>query len=170
MNYCTQENGMNQPLSIQPNQVSSTKTPTPSHDINPTTSNPGLTFYSPNPVINITLDQPTTLTLIYVPTDRPNLPSNVDQFIVVFVFPNGTVSDQFTSEIPSTSGTSTTPSTGGVPSGTTVSPSGVVPPSSVSPQVDLPSNFEVPSGTVVMIVITSTADFNYPRDVSLNSR
>ncbi len=171
MNYCTEENGMNQPLTIQPNQVAS-NTPyeetTPSGDINPTTSMPGLNFLSTIPLINITLDQPASLTLIYLPVDRPNQPTNVNEFAVVFAYPNGTISDEFTSQIPSTSGTTpTTPSTG-APSETTTTPSisGVVPPSDLSPQVNLPSNFQVPSGTVLMIMITSTTDLASPRGVS----
>jgi hypothetical protein len=120
-------------------------------------------------LINITLVQPATLTLVYLPTDRPNQPTNVEQFALVFAYPNGTISDQFTSQTPSTSGT--TPSSG-VPSGTTTTtttpttPSGVVPPSDVSPQVDLPPNFQVPNGTVLMIVITSTQNSANPSGVS----
>jgi hypothetical protein len=173
MNYCVEENGMNQPLTIQPNQVTSDQpydqtTPT-TGDINPTTSTLGLNFPSTGPLINITLVQPATLTLVYLPTDRPNQPTNVEQFALVFAYPNGTISDQFTSQTPSTSGT--TPSSG-VPSGTTTTtttpttPSGVVPPSDVSPQVDLPPNFQVPNGTVLMIVITSTQNSANPSGVS----
>ena len=108
MNYCTEEKGMNQPLTIQPNQVTSNQPfnqTTPPGDINPTTTTPGLNFPSTNPLINITLDQPAALTVIYVPTDRPNQPTNVKQFVVVFVYPNGTTSEAFLSQIPSTSGT-----------------------------------------------------------------
>jgi len=168
MNYCIQENGMNQPLTIQPNQVTSyppNDQTTPQGDINPTSTTPGLNFSSPNPLINITLDQPASLTIIYIPTDRPNQPTNVNQFALVFVYPNGTTSPSFTSQIPSISSTTTTttttpsPSTG-IPSqtSTTPSPSGIVPPSDVSPQVDLPPNFQVPNGTIVVINITSTTD------------
>ncbi len=119
MNYCTEELGMNQPLTIQPSQVTSSPPSdqtTPSGDINPTTTTtPGLNFSSPNPQINITFDQPASLTIIYLPVDRPNQPTNVDQFVVVFVYPNGTTSQQFTSEIPSIGTTTgTTPSTVGV--------------------------------------------------------
>jgi hypothetical protein len=161
MNYCTEENGMNQPLTIQPNQVTSNQpfdqtTPT-TGDINPTTSTPGLNFPSINPLINITLDQPASLTVIYVPTDRPNQATNVEQFVVVFVYPNGTTSQPFTSQTPSTTGT-TTPSIGVSLETTTTlpTPSGVVAPSAVSPQVDLPPNFQVPENTAVIINITST--------------
>jgi hypothetical protein len=161
MNYCVEENGMNQPLTIQPNQVTSNQpfdqtTPT-TGDINPTSTTLGLNFPSTNPLINITLDQPAALTVIYVPTDRPNQPTNVEQFVVVFVYPNGTISQPFTSQTPSTSGT-TTPSIGAPPVTTTTlpTPSGVVPPSDVSPQVDLPPNFRVPENTIVIINITST--------------
>ncbi len=161
MNYCVEENGMNQPLTIQPNQVTSNQpfdqtTPT-TGDVNPTSTTPGLNFPSTNPLINITLDQPAALTVIYVPTDRPNQPTNVEQFVVVFVYPNGTTSQPFTSQTPSTSGT-TTPSIGVSLETTTTlpTPSGVVPPSAVSPQVDLPPNFRVPENTVVIINITLT--------------
>jgi hypothetical protein len=171
MNYCVEENGMNQPLTIQPNQLTSNQpynqTTPATGDINPTTTTLGLNFPSTGPLINITLVQPATLTLVYLPTDRPNQPTNVEQFALVFVYPNGTISDQFTSQTPSTSGT--TPSSG-VPSGTTTTtattPSGIVPPSDVSPQVDLPPNFQVPNGTVLMIMITSTQNLDSPRGVS----
>jgi hypothetical protein len=171
MNYCTQENGMNQPLTIQPDQVTypQNNQPTLQGDINPISTIPALNFSSPNPQINITFNQPASLTVIYIPTDRPNQPTNVDQFVVVFVYPNGTTSPSFTSQIPSTGSTTTTtpsPSTG-APSqtSTTPSPSGVVPPSDVSPQVDLPPNFQVPIGTVVIINITSTTDTSNPSNV-----
>jgi hypothetical protein len=174
MNYCTQEQGMNQPLTIQPNQVTSSPPSdqtTPSGDINPTTTTttPGLKFSSPSPQINITLDQPASITLIYLPVDRPNQPTNVNQFTVVFVYPNDTTSQQFTSEIPSTSSTTTTTPSTGAPSAVTTTPTttGVVPPSNVSPQVDLPSNFQVPNGTIVVINITSTTDKLNPTGVSV---
>jgi hypothetical protein len=171
MNYCVEENGMNQPLTIQPNQVTSNQpydqtTPT-TGDINPTTSTLGLNFPSTGPLINITLVQPATLTLVYLPTDRPNQPTNVEQFTLVFAYPNGTISDQFTSQTPSTSGTTTTTPSTGVVSGTI--PSGVVSPSDVSPQVDLPPNFQVPNGTVLMITITSTQNSESPLGVSKHS-
>jgi hypothetical protein len=174
MNYCVEENGMNQPLTIQPNQVTSNQPYNQqTGDINPTTSTLGLNFPSTGPLINITLVQSATLTLIYVPTDRPNQPTNVEQFALAFVYPNGTISDQFTSQTPSPTGTITTTSSTGVPSGTTTTtpttPSGVVPPSDVSPQIDLPPNFQVPNGTVLMIMITSTQNFDSPRGVSTHS-
>jgi hypothetical protein len=173
MNYCTEELGMNQPLTIQPSQVTSNPSydqTTPSGDINPTTTlTPGLNFPSPNPQINITLDQPASLTVIYLPVDRPNQPTNVDQFTVVFVYPNGTTSEEFTSEIPSTGSTTTTTPSTGAPSATTTTPSpgGIVPPSDVSPLVNLPPNFQVPNGTIVIINITSTNDSSNPTGVSL---
>ncbi len=152
---------MNQPLTIQPNQVTSNppnNNTTPSA-INPTiTTTPGLDFPSPNPQINITFTQPAALTVIYVPTDRPDQPTNVEQFVVVFLYPNQTSSEAFPSETPSpTTTTTTTPSTG-APSETSTTPStsGIVLPSDVSPQVDLPPNFRVPEGTIVIINITST--------------
>jgi hypothetical protein len=174
MNYCTEELGMNQPLTIQPSQVTSnppSDQTTPSGDINPTTTTtPGLNFSSPNPQINITLDQPASLTVIYLPVDRPNQPTNVDQFTVVFVYPNGTTSQEFTSEIPSAGSTTTTTPSTGAPSETTTTPSpgGIVPPSDVSPQVDLPPNFQVPNGTIVIINITSTIDSLNPTGVSVS--
>jgi hypothetical protein len=174
MNYCVEENGMNQPLTIQPNQVTSNQPfdqTTPSTgDINPTTTTPGLNFPSTNPLINVTLDQPAALTVIYVPTDRPNQPTNVEQFVVTFVYPNGTTSQPFSSQTPSTSGTTTTTPSTGVPSQTTTTlptPSGVVPPSAVSPQVDLPPNFRVPENTTMIIKITSTDDNAPPTGVGL---
>ena len=171
MNYCVEENGMNQPLTIQPNQFISYPSPnqtTPSGNINPTSTTPGLDFPTKNPKINVTLDQPATLTVIYVPVDRPKQPSNVNGFTVVFVYPNGDVSPPFNSEIPSGGSTTTTPSSG-VPSETTTTPStsGIVPPSDVSPQVDLPTNFRLPTGTVIVITITSTNDKLNPHDVSI---
>ena len=166
MNYCEEENGMNQPLTIQPNQLTSNQPYNEATgNINPTSTTPGLDFPSMNPLINITLIQPATLTIIYLPTDRPNQQTNVQQFEVIFAYPNGTTRE-FTSQTPSTSGaTTTTPSTG-VPSEPTTTSSGLVPPSGVSPQVDLPSNFQVPSGTVLMITITSTQNFASPYGVS----
>jgi len=176
MNYCTEEKGMNQPLPIQPNQITSNPSPnqtTPPGDINPTpTPTPGLHFPTMNPQINVTLDQPTTLTVVYLPVDRPNKPSNVNQFTIVFVYPNGTTSPSFNSEITST-GQSTTTTTTTTPSGvpaqptTTPSPAGVVPPSDVSPQVDLPPNFHVPKGTTIVITITLTSDQQNPHDVCI---
>jgi hypothetical protein len=161
MNYCVEEKGMNQPLTIPSDKVTSDQlfdqtTPT-NGDINPTTTTPGLDFPSTKPTINVTLDQPAALTVIYVPTDRPNQPTNVDEFTVTFVYPNGTTSGSFTSKPPSTTGTTTTPSP--------PTKSGVVPPSSNSPQVDLPPNFEVPEGTKVVITITSTDDNKPPTGV-----
>ena len=170
MNYCTEEKGMNQPLTIQPGQIStnpSVDQTIPQGDINPTTTTPGLNFPSTNPQINITFDQPASLTVIYVPTDRPDQPTNVNQFIVQFVYPNGTTSKQFTSEIPSTTGTTTTTPSTGAPAETTTtpSPSGVVLPSDSSPQVDLPANFQIPNGTIVIVNITSTTDQSSPYGV-----
>jgi choice-of-anchor A domain-containing protein len=163
MNYCIEENGMNQPLTIQPNQVASNQlfaqTTPPTGNINPTTSTPGLNFPSTSPLINITLVQPATLTLIYLPTDRPNQPTNVEQFALLFFYPNGTTSDEFISQTPFSSGTTTT---------TPTTPSEVVPPSAVSPQVDLPPNFQVPNGTILMIMITSTQNYDSPRGVSIH--
>ena len=176
MNYCTEEKGMNQPLTIQPDQVISSppsNPTTPSGDINPTTGTPGLDFPSSNPVINITFDQPATLTVIYVPTDRTNQPTTVQNFTIQFVYPNGTTSEVFPSQTPSATGTTTTttttPSTG-VPGETTTTlptPSGVVPPSPSSPQVDLPSNFQVPQNTTVIITITSTKNDSPATGVSI---
>jgi hypothetical protein len=172
MNFCTEEKGMNQPLTITPDQVQSNPSPTPTTppgDINPTPGTPGLNYPSPNPQINVTLNQPTTLTVIYLPVDTPNKPSNVQTFQVVFVYPNGTTSTPFTSIIPSTSTTTTTtPSpSAGAPSQplTTPSPTAVVPPSSASPQVDLPPNFQLPPNTIVVITITSTTNGSNPTGV-----
>jgi hypothetical protein len=173
MNFCIEEQGMNEPLTIQPSQVKFNPSPTqttPPGDINPKpTPTPGLNFASTTPQINVTLDQPTTLTVVYLPVDRPTKPSNVNQFTVFFVFPDGTPTPSFTSVIPSPGGSATTtPSGVSAQSATTPSPTGVVPPSPKSPQVDLPPNFQVPQGTTIVITITSTNDSNNPHDVCLS--
>jgi len=156
---------MDQPLTIQPVQVASDSSlaqTTPVVDINPTTSTPGLTFTSKNPQINITLVQPAALTLVYIPTDRPNEATNVNQFGVQIAYVNGTVSEEFISVIPSATTTPiTTPvTTTGVPIETTTisSASGVVPPSDVSPQVNLPPNSLAATGSKLIINIKSTND------------
>lgn len=173
MNYCVEEKGMNQPLTIRPDQVQSNPTPeqtTPPGDINPTLTTPGLDFTTMNPQINVTFDQPATLTVLYVPVNRPNEPSNVEEFTIVFVYPDGTTSRPYDSIIPSTTGAATTtPATGEPSSQATTTPSttrGVVPPSPQSPQVDLPTNFQVPAGTIVVLTITSTKDQSPPENVS----
>ena len=174
MNYCIEEQGMNQPLFIQPNQVTSNppfEQTTPPGDINPTSTTPGLNYppTTMNPQINIKLDQPATLTLIYVPVDRPNQPSNVNEFSVEFIYPNGTSSPPFLSEIPSSTGTTTTRTTtpSVIPSDTTTIPSHLVPPSNNSPQVDLPPNFRVPEGTIIVITIILTKDQSNPNGVCI---
>lgn len=170
MNYCVEQNGMNAPLTIQPSQVTSKPSPnptTPAGDINPTSTTTGLSFPTPNPQISVKLDQPATLTIVYVPVDRPNQPSNVDAFTVVFVYPNGTSSPSFESKIPS-AGTTTTQSGATSQTTTTVSTTGVFAPSDVSPQVDLPVNFRVPQDTVIVITVTSTSDQSNPRDVCIH--
>ena len=161
MDYCADENGMNQPLDIQPDQVSYDQQPeetSPTSDINPTSSTPGIDFASPYPKISISFNEPTTTTLIYIPTDRPNEPSNVQLFVVTFSYPDGTQSEAFTSQIPS--------ETAGIITPSTVS-NGIVSPSSTSPQIDLPSNFEVPSGTVLVLTIIATTDANAPKNVTV---
>jgi hypothetical protein len=170
MNYCTQQNGMNQPLNIQPSQVSfdspSDQSPS-STDINPTSKTTGFTFNTTlNPRIKVTLDQPTTLTVIYLPNDRPNQRSNVKDFAVVFIYPDGSTSQPFPSTTVSTSSavTSTTTPLAGITPGTTT----IVPPSDVSPQVNLPANFDLPQKTTVMIMITSTTNGMNPTGVCLN--
>ncbi len=170
--FCLEERGMDQPLTIQPSQVASDSSldqTTPSGDINPTTSTSGLNFTSKNPQINVTLVHPAALTLIYVPTNRPNEQTNVKQFGVQIAFPNGTVSEEFISEIPSASTTPTTITTTGAPLETTTTPStsGVVPPSDVSPQVDLPPNSRVPAGTQLIITIKSTQNDANPSGVCI---
>ena len=179
MNYCIEEKGMNQPLTIESNNVKLNPSPeqtTPPVDINPTSDkrNPGLDFPSTNPQINITFDQPATLTLIYVPVDRPNQPSNVNQFVVTFIYPDGTPPQSFTSNISlinetttTTTTTTTTPPLSSIPSETTPSPIYRVPPSNISPQVDLPANFRVPKGTIVVININSTKDGLNPNGVCI---
>ncbi|CAF1010447.1 unnamed protein product, partial [Rotaria sordida] len=178
MNYCIEEKGMNEPLNIKPNQVILNPSPeqtTPPGDINPTLTTPGLNFppLTMNPEINITLDQPATLTLIYVPVDRPNQPSNVNEFTVQFFYPNNTNSILFTSIIPSIPETTTTTTTGipspsGIPlETTTTTPSRLVPPSNISPQVDLTPNFRVPENTIIVIKITLTEDQSSPKNVTV---
>jgi hypothetical protein len=142
---------------------------TSSTNINPISTTTGFTFTTPNPQIRVTLDRPTTLTLIYLPVDRPNQPSNVQQFQVVFVYPTGSPSPSFTSTIPSTNDITTlttTPSAGTTPPiFTTPRAITIVPPSNVSSQVDLPPNFQVPQNTVVEITITSTINGSNPTGV-----
>jgi hypothetical protein len=168
MNYCVEENGMNQPLTITSDQVQFDSPPTQSTDINPTPTTPGLTFTTPNPRISVTLTQPTTLTVIYLPVDRPNNPSNVNDFAVVLTYPNGTTSSPYTSTTPSASSQTTTTTPIPTAASTTPSPAGVVPLSDVSPRVDLPPNFDVPQNTVVTIVITTTTDGSNPTGVCTN--
>jgi hypothetical protein len=172
MKYCVEENGMNQPLTIQPNQVTTNPLPNPTTqpgNINPTSTTPGFDFPTTNPQISVTLLQPAKLTVIYLPVDRPNQPSNVNNFTVVFVYPDKTSSIQFNSTIPSGSATTTTTPSSGVSLETTTIPStsGIVLPSDISPQVDLPPNFQLPNGTVIVITITSTTDDLNARDVSI---
>jgi hypothetical protein len=175
MNFCVEEQGMNEPLTLQPSQVTYQPSPdqtTPQGDINPKpTPTPGLTFSTTmTPKITVTLDQPTTLTIVYLPVDRPNKPSNVKEFTVQFTFPNGTNTPAFTSVIPSPGASTTTTTPSGVPaqSTTTPSPTGVVPPSPISPQVDLPPNFQVPQNTSIVITITLTTDEHGPHDVCIS--
>jgi hypothetical protein len=173
MNLCVEELGMNQPLTISPTQVTYKQQPQQPGDINPTLTNPGLTYTNEtNPTIYVTLVQPSSLTLIYVPIDTPNNPSNVNTFTVVFAYPNNTNSIEYPSTAAGTVGTTTTttlsPSqtTTTTPPGTTTA--AVQPPSSVSPQVNLPANFYVPQGTVIIFTITSTNPQGaYPTGVSI---
>lgn len=164
MNYCTEQKGMNQPLYIYSNQVKSNPLPdnTTEDTINPTSTNPGLRYLStsPNPNINITLDQPATLTLIYLPVDRPNQPSNVKNFTVIFFYPNGSVSKEYQSQILPTSTTTTITTPTGLPTETTTTPSTnvIFPPSNISPRIDLSPNFNVPEKTILSITITSTSN------------
>jgi hypothetical protein len=177
MNYCVQEQGMNAPMTIAPSQVAYNPSPdvtTPPGDINPTVSTPSLQYSTTmNPTINVTLNQPATLTVIYMPTDKPNQPSNVNEFTVTFVFPNGTILPLQRSTIVGSVET-TTPS-GLVSQTTTTTAAGtttpgvpaVQPPSAGSPQVDLPPNFQVPDNTVIIITITSTTNHQYPTGVRI---
>ena len=160
-------------LSIQRNQVRSNPPPeetTPPGDINPTLTKPGLRFSSINPRINVTLNQAATLALIYLPVDRPNQPSNVNEFVVVFFYVDGTNSQPFTSRIPSTSRTdeaATLPLGISSEASTTSSRNRAFPPSDASPRIDLPPNFRVPQGTKLMLIITSTRDRSKPTGVSV---
>lgn len=169
MNYCVEERGMNQPLTIRSDQVS-TNPFVESTNINPTASSPGISFPTIEPTIeptiNITLEQLATLTVIYLPSPQPISPSNVNEFQVQFTFPNQTTSPWFTSIIPNrATGTTTTPSTG-VLSETTPT-AGIVGPSPSSPQVDLPANYRVPENTVVSIKITGTINNSNPEHVRI---
>jgi hypothetical protein len=162
---------MNAPVTIQDVTYSSPpESTTPPGDINPTLTKPGLNFPTDqNPTINVKLDQPTNVTLIYVPVDRPGQPTNVYQFDVAFQYPNGTTSPQYTSTPAGQTTTTTTPA--GLPSSTSTTPAttavGVQPPSAISPQVDLPPNFSVPSGTVVQITVILTSDDQTPTGVRI---
>jgi hypothetical protein len=168
MNYCVQEQGMNQPMTIDSTQVIYKQLPeqtSPPGNINPTLTQPGLNYTTEqSPTINVTLTQPASLTVIYIPIDRPNQPSNVNQFNVAFVFPNNNTPIQFPSSFAGTVETTTTTTPSSLPSLTSTTPAagtttpGVQPPSSVSPTVDLPPNFQVPSGTVIIITVLSTTD------------
>ena len=175
MNYCALQGGMNQPLPIEAGQVKYNPQPSPPSSpsspptsINPKT--PGVNFPTLNPQINITIVKETTLTVVYIPTDRPNQRTNVKQFVIVFVYPNGTKSDDIPSTSPSTSATTTTTTapSAGAPSATTTTPStgAIVPPSDKSPQVDLLPNFRVPAGTTIVIRIMLTTDGLNPTGVS----
>ncbi|CAF5088956.1 unnamed protein product, partial [Rotaria sp. Silwood1] len=170
MNYCIEEKGMNQPLYIPRSKVSSNPPPEriTSDGINPTPTTPGFNYPSTNPVINITLEQPVTLTLIYLPVDRSINPTNVNEFVVQFFYPNGTNSTIFTSKIPS-KGKKTTRTPSGILSQTTTIPSidGIVLPSDMSPQVDLSPNFQVPQQTTIKITITSTKNISKARGVAI---
>ncbi|CAM4880153.1 unnamed protein product [Rotaria socialis] len=162
MSYCTQQNGMNQPLTIQPTQVTSNPPPETTGNINPTLNTPGFNYPSMYPEINVTLVQPATLTLIYIPVDRQDRPSNVNRFIVKFVYPDSSTTSQFSSEIPST--TETTISSGTT---TTLSTTVVFPPSDASPRVNLPPNFHLPNGTIIVIDVRSTVDYDNPKQVTV---
>ena len=174
MKYCEETNGMNQPVDIQPGQVSSNPSPSnpsPSGDINPTTTKPGLNFPSDKPQINFTLTQSQEINIIYVPNNRPGKPTTVEEFTVQFLFPNGTLSPVFTSVIPSTSGT-TTPSTG-AGSESTTTPStvnGIVPPSDSSPQVQLSENYDVPKDTIIIFTVKKTKDNSPATGVCIDCR
>jgi hypothetical protein len=176
MNYCTNQQGMNQPLNITPTDYTTNPSPqqtTPPGDINPTSTTPGLNFpTSLTPQINVTVNQPANLTVIYIPVDRPKQPpSNVDQFSVIFVFPNNTVSQEYPSSIPSITSTSTTTTTSTSSSSLFTTPitttTTVIPPSNLSPIVNLPTNFQIPSGTTIIITITLTTNQTYPTGVCI---
>ena len=166
---------MNRPLDIQPSQVNSQPSPDnkPGSGINPTTSTPGFDFSTNKPQINVTFDKPTTLVVVYLPTDRPNEQTSAKQFTVTFVYPNGTKSQAFPSVTPSSSGkTTTTPSTGAPSETSTTTPfaSGFVPPSVNSPQVKLPPNFQVPAGTIAVIDVTETTNNSPATGVCISMR
>ena len=154
---CAEGSGMNQPLYIQPEQVTYMQEPEQSSspsDINPTTTTSGVDFEHDYPEIHINLDQAATVSIVYVPVDRPNEPTNVRRFVLAFRYPNGTQSPPYYSQIPSD---------GATPSATS---NGFVLPSSVSPQVILPSDYYVPSGTILLLGIISTSDDAPPQNVS----
>lgn len=166
MNYCVEQKGMNQPLTIEPDQVKINPEPKSSTgDINPKADTPGLSFDTMNPSFEITVKEPATFTVIYLPNDRPNRPSNINQFVVVISFPDGRPSEEFTSNTPTSALTTTTPSSGAASETTTPSSNAVVPPSSSSPQVNLPVNYRIPVGAVITITVISTTNQAFPQEV-----
>jgi hypothetical protein len=162
---------MNAPVTITDVTYSTQpESTTPPGDINPTLTKPGLNFPDDNtPTISVKLDQPTNITLIYVPVDRPDKPTNVEQFVVTFKYPDGTTSPQYTSTLAAQTTTTTTPA--GLPSTTSTAPpptgAGVQPPSTASPQVDLEPNFSVPKDTVVQITVILTPGGQTPTGVRI---
>jgi hypothetical protein len=163
MTACAETKGMNEALKIRPDQVKSSVSPstgTKPLDINPTTTTDGVSYPTPKPITNFTLDAPSTLTVVYVPTLRGDKPSNVVQFRLSFYYPDGRPTVTYLSTSRSDGASTTTTPSSGASSETTQAPttSGVVLPSSSSPRVDLPPNFLVPQGTIVSIEILSTID------------
>lgn len=167
MNYCAEGRGMNEPLNIRPDQVVTSSSVSPA-DINPTSSTPGLNFTTMNPKVNVTLDQPATITLLFIPTNIRELPTNVEEFEVLFLYPNGTLSTSYISTIGTVPSTTTVSS--GQPLETTTATSSSSPsytPSPSSPRVELPVNFQVPPGTIIIITIVQTNNQQNPVNVRI---
>ena len=158
--YCADQNGMSTPLIIQSNQVTSNQnltSTTPSDaSINPTESKPGFTFPNTNAFVNITLQKPATIALVYIASTRPYQPTNVLHFLLIIVYQNGSTVE-LSSVVPS--GDSTSPTSPAIVNG-------YVLPSSRDPQVELSSSTELPKGTVLMIVLGATNDMLAPSRVS----
>ncbi|CAM4989379.1 unnamed protein product, partial [Rotaria socialis] len=50
---------------------------------------------------------------------------------------------------------------------TTLSTTVVFPPSDASPRVNLPPNFHLPNGTIIVIDVRSTVDYDNPKQVRM---
>jgi hypothetical protein len=167
--YCVAEGGMNQPLNIPTSKVTSDdSTVNQPIDINPNSTNPGVTFSNSQPSLTFPLDKSQEFTVLYLPNDRPNQPSNIQSFNVTVYTPNTDQPQTFQSTKPSASSTTTsTPSTGATsttPSTTTA----VVPLTPASPRVEFLPGTTFPAGSTIIITITGTTDGTNPKAVCHN--